>query len=55
VSPLDQAAAQAFLARHGSACVARLGQLVYPAFIAEDADGHLLGLLTYVPERDWQQ
>ena len=57
--PADQAAAQAFLARHASARVARLGQLVYPrdypAFVAQDADGHLLGMLTYVPGRDWRQ
>jgi GNAT superfamily N-acetyltransferase len=47
------------LARHASARVARLGQLVYPrdypAFVAQDADGHLLGMLTYVPGRDWRQ
>jgi len=57
--PADQAAAQAFLARHASARAARLGQLVhpldYPAFVAQAADGHLLGMLTYVPERDWRQ
>jgi GNAT superfamily N-acetyltransferase len=57
--PADQAVAQAFLARHASARVARLGQLVYPrdypAFVAQDADGHLLGMLTYVPGRDWRQ
>jgi N-acetylglutamate synthase-like GNAT family acetyltransferase len=39
--------------------VARLGQLVhpqdYPALVSQDADGHLLGMLTYVPERDWEQ
>jgi GNAT superfamily N-acetyltransferase len=55
----DQAAAQAFLARHGSARVARLGQLLhpqdYPALVAQDAGGHLLGMLTYVPGRDWEQ
>jgi GNAT superfamily N-acetyltransferase len=55
----DQAAALAFLARHASARAARLGQLVrpldYPAFVAQAADGHLLGMLTYVPERDWRQ
>ena len=55
----DQAAAQAFLARYGSARVARLGELVYPlghpAFVAEAAGGGLLGMLTYVPGRDWQQ
>ena len=57
--PADQAVAQAFLARHGSARVARLGQLLhpqdYPALVAQDADGHLLGMLTYVSERDWEQ
>jgi GNAT superfamily N-acetyltransferase len=55
----DQAAAQAFLARHDSARVARLGELVhpldYPALVAEAAGGRLLGMLTYVPGRDWQQ
>jgi hypothetical protein len=55
--PADHAAVQAFLARHGSAPGSRRGQLVYPgdypALIAEDVDGHLLGMLTYVPERDW--
>jgi len=42
----DQAAAQAFLARYGSARVARLGKLVHPlghpAFVAEAAGGRLL-------------
>jgi GNAT superfamily N-acetyltransferase len=55
----DQAAAQAFLARHNSLRGARLGELVHPldhpAFIAEGADGHLLGMLTYVPGHDWEQ
>jgi hypothetical protein len=55
----DQAAAQAFLARHDSARVARLGELVHPldhqALVAEAAGGRLLGMLTYVPGRDWQQ
>jgi GNAT superfamily N-acetyltransferase len=55
----DQAAAQAFLARYGSARVARLGELLHPldhpAFVAEAADGRLLGMLTYVPRRDWEQ
>lgn len=55
----DQAAAQAFLARHNSLRVARLGELVhsldYPAFVAEAADRQLLGMLTYVPGRDWRQ
>jgi hypothetical protein len=57
--PADQTAAQAFLARHASTRAARLGQLVhpldYPAFVGQDADGHLLGMLTYVPGRDWRQ
>jgi GNAT superfamily N-acetyltransferase len=55
----DQAAAQAFLARHNSLRGARLGELVHPldhpAFVAEAADGYLLGMLTYVPGHDWQQ
>jgi GNAT superfamily N-acetyltransferase len=57
--PADQETAQAFLTRHGSVRVARRGQLVYPgdypALVAEDGDGHLLGMLTYVPERDCEQ
>jgi GNAT superfamily N-acetyltransferase len=55
----DQAAAQAFLARHNSLRVARLGEVVhpldYPAFVAETPDGQLLGMLTYVPGQDWRQ
>ena len=55
----DQAAAQAFLARHDSLRAARLGELVHPldhpAFVAEAADGQLLGMLTYVPGHDWRQ
>jgi GNAT superfamily N-acetyltransferase len=55
----DQAAAQAFLARHDSLRAARLGELVHPldhpALVAETAGGQLLGMLTYVPGRDWQQ
>jgi GNAT superfamily N-acetyltransferase len=55
----DQAAAQAFLARHGSVRVARLGELVHPldhpAFVVEAAGGQLAGMLTYVPGKDWQQ
>jgi GNAT superfamily N-acetyltransferase len=55
----DEAAAQAFLARHNSLRVARLGELVhplnYPAFVAETAGGQLLGMLTYVPGQDWRQ
>lgn len=52
----DQAAAQAFLARHDSLRAARLGELVHPldhpALVAETAGGQLLGMLTYVPGRD---
>ena len=55
----DQAAAEAFLARHYSLQAARLGELVHPldhpALVAETADGHLLGILTYVPGRDWRE
>ena len=55
----DQAAARTFLARHRSARVARLGELLdpldHPALLAEADDGHLLGMLTYVPERGWEQ
>jgi GNAT superfamily N-acetyltransferase len=55
----DQAAAQAFLARHDSLRAARLGELVHPldhpSLVAETAGGQLLGILTYVPGRDWQQ
>src|SRR5690242_17907188 len=55
----DQAAAEAFLARHDSLRAARLGELVHPldhpAFVAETAGGQLLGMLTYVPGQDWQQ
>ena len=55
----DQAAAEAFLARHDSLRGARLGELVHPmdhpAFVAETAGGRLAGMLTYVPGQDWQQ
>jgi len=55
----DQAAARAFLDRHNSVRAARLGELVHPldhpALVAEDAGGQLLGMLTYVPGRDWRQ
>ena len=55
----DQAAAQAFLARHNSLRAARLGELVHPldhpAVVAEAADGRLLGMLTYVPQPDWRR
>ena len=55
----DQAAARAFLTRHGSLRVARLGELVHPlehpALVAEAGGGQVLGMLTYVPGQDWQQ
>ena len=55
----DQAAAEAFLTRHYSLRAARLGELVHPldhpALVAETAGRQLLGMLTYVPGRDWQQ
>jgi GNAT superfamily N-acetyltransferase len=55
----DQAAVQAFLPRHNSFRVARLGELVhpldYPAFVVQTAEGRLLGVLTYVPWQDWRQ
>ena len=56
---VGQAAARAFLARHHSVRVARLGELVYPldhpALVAEALEGQLLGMLTYVPGQDWRQ
>jgi len=55
----DQAAARTFLARHHSARVARLGELLdplgYPALVAEAGGGRLLGMLTYVPQPGWEQ
>jgi GNAT superfamily N-acetyltransferase len=55
----DQTAAQAFLVRHSSLRAARLGELVHPldhpALVAETVGGQLLGMLTYVPGRDWTQ
>ena len=57
--PADQVAARAFLTRLNSLRAARLGELVHPldhpAFVAEAAEGQLLGMLTYVPGQDWQQ
>jgi GNAT superfamily N-acetyltransferase len=54
----DRPAALAFLARHNSAQVARLGELLepldHPALLAE-ADGEIVGMLTYVPEPGWEQ
>jgi GNAT superfamily N-acetyltransferase len=54
----DRPAALAFLARHNSVRVARLGELIepldHPALLAE-ADGEMLGMLTYVPDRGWEQ
>ena len=55
----DQAAAGAFLARHSSLRVARLGELVhpldYPALVAEAVGGQVTGMVTYVPGQDWLQ
>ncbi len=52
---VDRPAVEAFLAERNSARVARLGELVdplgYPALVAEE-DGRLLGVLTYVRERE---
>jgi GNAT superfamily N-acetyltransferase len=54
----DRSAAMAFLAQHNHARVARLGELLeplnFPALLAE-ADGEILGLLTYVPDPRWEQ
>jgi GNAT superfamily N-acetyltransferase len=54
----DQAAAGAFLARHQSVRVARLGELVHsldhPALVAKGVGGQLLGMLTYLPGQDWR-
>jgi GNAT superfamily N-acetyltransferase len=54
----DRPAALVFLARHNSARVARLGELLepldHPALLAE-ADGEMLGMLTYVPGPGWEQ
>ena len=43
---------------HNSLRVARLGDWSIPelsGFVAETADGQLLGMLTYVPGQDWRQ
>jgi GNAT superfamily N-acetyltransferase len=53
----DRPAVSAFLADHGAVRVARRNQLVdppeHPALLAEDEqDGRLLGVLTYVVDRD---
>ena len=54
----DRPAALEFLARQNSARVARLGELLepldHPALLAE-ADGEMLGMLTYVPGPGWEQ
>jgi GNAT superfamily N-acetyltransferase len=53
---VDRAAVRSFLAKRGHARVARLGELVdpldYPALISEAEDGRLVGVLTYVVDRD---
>ena len=55
----DREAARTFLARHNSAPAARLGRLLdplgHPALLAEDDDGQLRGMLTYVPQQGWEQ
>ena len=52
-------AARAFLAQHNAARAARLGELLdpldHPAFLAEAGSGRLVGMLTYVPDPDWQR
>jgi GNAT superfamily N-acetyltransferase len=57
--PADLPAVQAFLAEHHHTRVARLGALVdpfdHPSLLAEDDDGRLLGVLTYVPDSDGAQ
>ena len=54
----DLPAARAFLAGHNSVRVARLGELLepvdHPALLAE-VGGMILGMLTYVPDPDWEQ
>jgi GNAT superfamily N-acetyltransferase len=54
----DRTAALAFLTRHNSARVARRGELLepldHPALLAE-ADGEVVGMLTYVPDPGWDQ
>ena len=54
----DRPAALAFLTRHNSARVARLGELLepldHPALLAESY-GEIVGMLTYVPEPGWEQ
>jgi GNAT superfamily N-acetyltransferase len=47
---------ETFLAEHGSTRVARLGELVaareHPALLAQDDEGRLAGLLTYILDGD---
>jgi GNAT superfamily N-acetyltransferase len=54
----DRAAALAFLTRHNHARVARQGELLepldHPALLAE-ADGEIVGMLTYLPDPGWEQ
>ena len=54
----DRPAARAFLAEHNSARVARLGELLepldHPALLTQ-ADGEILGMLTYVADPGWEQ
>jgi GNAT superfamily N-acetyltransferase len=52
----DRPAVHAFLAQHHHARAARRGELVdpldHPALLAEAEDGRLLGVLTYIVDRD---
>jgi GNAT superfamily N-acetyltransferase len=55
----DRSAVQAFLVRNHGARVARRGELIDPldhqALVAEADNGHLLGVLTYVPDHAREQ
>jgi GNAT superfamily N-acetyltransferase len=55
-SASDRAVIEAFLDGHASQLVARLGELVvareHPALVAQDDEGRLLGLLTYIVDGD---
>jgi GNAT superfamily N-acetyltransferase len=54
----DRPAALAYLTRHNHARVARQGELLepldHPALLAE-ADGEIVGMLTYLPDPGWEQ
>jgi ribosomal protein S18 acetylase RimI-like enzyme len=55
-SASDRAVIEAFLDEHASQLVARLGELVvareHPALVAQDDEGRLVGLLTYIVDGD---